>query len=104
WRWTINQGSEKFTTRHVLGTSMGVLAFVLAALAFLNVRELAARHSADLPRDISFLAPVQQAASALSVQVANLPDKFSLPVFLSNAWPALAALALWLYGWLAAKP
>src|SRR5207244_13441557 len=52
----------------------------------------------ELPRDIAFLAPVQQAGSALTVEVSNVPDKFSVLDFAGYTWPALLALAIWVYG------
>ena len=45
-----------------------------------------------MPRDVTLLAPVQQAGSALTVEVANLADKPSVLGFARYAWPALLAL------------
>jgi hypothetical protein len=53
----------------------------------------------ELTRDVAFLAPVQQPDSALSVEVANIPDKFSVAGFVGYGWPALFAVAIWIYGW-----
>jgi len=44
---------------------------------------------------------VQQAGSALTVEVANLPDKPSVLSFVGCAWPALLGLAAWVFGWIA---
>ena len=53
-----------------------------------------------MPRDVTLLAPVQQAGSALTVEVANLEDKPSVLGFVRYAWPALLALAVWVFGWI----
>jgi hypothetical protein len=50
-----------------------------------------------------FLAPVQQAGSALSVEVRNVEDKTSVWSVLSWVWPAIFALIAWAYAWLAEK-
>ena len=56
-----------------------------------------ATRRARVPRDVTLLAPVQQAGSALTVEVANLADKPSVLSFAGYAWPALLALAVWVY-------
>jgi hypothetical protein len=43
---------------------------------------------------------VQQAGSALTVEVANLEDKPSVLGFVGYAWPVLLALAVWVFGWI----
>jgi len=75
----------------------------MAAVAFFNLAGLAEQQRADLPREVSFLAPVQQAGSALTVEVSNLADKLSVLGFIGHAWPALFALAVWGYGRLTDK-
>jgi hypothetical protein len=99
WRWAAQPGVYKLSVRQLAGTVLGLIAFAIALGAFLNLGEVAERQKADLPRGVTFLAPVQQAGSALSVEVANLADKTSVLDFLGYAWPALLALALWVYGW-----
>jgi hypothetical protein len=104
WRWTIRQPrSTLHAPRPLLGMCLGLVAFVLAGVAFLNLGEVAARQRNDLPRDVTFLAPVQQAGSALTVEVSNFADKFSVPDLIGYAWPALFALAIWVYGTLTNK-
>jgi len=51
-----------------------------------------------------FLAPVQRAGSALKIAVLNVSDKTSTAAALARCWPALAALVLWLGGWMARGP
>jgi hypothetical protein len=51
------------------------------------------------PTDIRLLAPVQQAGSALTVTVSNVADTTSWWSIAGDGWPALAAVALWSFGW-----
>jgi hypothetical protein len=104
WRWGTGRGVYRFGARHIIGTVFGLAALVLAAAAFLNFVELAGQEQRSLPRELSFVAPVQQAGSALSLEVGNVADRASAGEVLGYAWPALLAAALWTYAWLAAQP
>jgi hypothetical protein len=104
WRWGSGRGVYRFSARHLCGTVFGLAALVLAAAAFLNLVELAGQQQRSLPRELSFVAPVQQAGSALSLEVGNVEERVSAREVLGYAWPALLAAALWPYAWLAAKP
>src|SRR6266446_3862443 len=99
WRWTVQQGVYRFSERHIFGTLLGTLAAVLAVVAFNNLGGVVQTQKNDLPREVTFLAPVQQAGSALAVEVLNMADKFSVFGFIGYAWPAALALAAWVYGW-----
>ena len=99
WRWASRESVRKFTTRHVLGAVLGVVALFLAFVAFLNLNDLAGQYQSSLPRELAFLAPVQQASSPLTVTVANVEDKASALNFIGLAWPALFAILVWLVGW-----
>jgi hypothetical protein len=98
WRWASREGVRKFTTRHVLGAVLGVVALFLGFVAFLNLNDLAGQYQSSLPRELAFLAPVQQASSPLTVTVANIQDKASAISFVVSAWPALFAVIVWLFG------
>ena len=100
WRWAVREGVYRFSARHLSGTLLGLLAFVLAVVAFINLGDLAQNQKRSVPRDVTLLAPVQQAGSALTVEVANLADKPSVLGFVRYAWPALLALAVWVFGWI----
>ena len=100
WRWTAREGIYRFSARHLSGTLLGLLAFALAVVAFINLGDLAQNQKRTVPRDVTLLAPVQQAGSALTVEVANLADKPSVLSFARYAWPALLALAVWVFGWI----
>jgi hypothetical protein len=100
WHWASQGGVYKFSVRQLAGTLLGLVALVLAIATFSNLGELAQPQRAYAPRDVVFLAPVQQAGSALSVEVANFSEQASGLGLLGYAWPALFALAVWVYGWL----
>src|ERR1022692_1272132 len=99
WRGAARQGVYRFSARHLSGTLLGLIAFVLAMVAFISLGDLAQSQNASVPRDVTLLAPVQQAGSALTVEVANLADKPTVFGFVRYAWPALLALAVWVFGW-----
>ncbi len=50
---------------------------------FINLGDLAQSQKRSVPRDVTLLAPVQQAGSALTVEVANLADKPSVLSFVA---------------------
>ena len=88
----------KLDARHVVGLILSGCALLMAAVFLNNLAEQLAQLRASPARDLVFLAPIQQAGSALSLDVANLPDKPSVAGILAWAWPALLCLPL---GWLA---
>ncbi|HXP61108.1 MAG TPA: hypothetical protein VN829_11485 [Dongiaceae bacterium] len=104
WRWASSRGVYRFSPRHICGMVFGLAALVLATAAFLNFVELPGLEPRSLPRELSFVAPVQQAGSALSLEVGNVADRVSAREVLGYGWPALLAAALWTYAWLAATP
>src|SRR5207248_6010455 len=67
WRWTSAAGVYKFSARHLCGVLLGLVASVMAAVAFINLATLLTEESGEIARDIAFLAPVQQAGSKLQV-------------------------------------
>ena len=104
WRGATREGVYRFSARHWLGLLLGCAAFVFAGVAFVGLGEIAERHASELARDITFLAPVQQAGSALSAEVGNVEDELSVWSVIGWAWPAFFALVAWAYAWLAGKP
>src|ERR1035441_3537469 len=99
WRWTDREGVYRYSVRHLSGTLLGLIAFGLAMVAFVSLGDLAQSRNTSVPSAVTLLAPVQQAGSALTVEVANLADKPSVLGFIRHAWPALLALAVWVFGW-----
>jgi hypothetical protein len=103
WRWPIQAGAYRFSGRHTAGALIGLASFVIALLALFNLGSAVENQRSDSPRELTFLAPVQQADRALSVEVANIADKTSMQDIAGFAWPALLAVALWGYAWVSGK-
>jgi hypothetical protein len=99
WRWATREGTPRLSFRHLSGALVGVGAVALAVLLFGMLSDQAGRQQQILPRGLSFLAPVQQSESALSVEVANVLDELSLWRGLMQAWPAILGMAVWAYGY-----
>ena len=95
WRWAAQKGVSRFSARHLTGTALGVVTFALGIGALIAVSNLAEQQKTSEPRELSFLAPVQQAGSVLSVEVANLPENATEAGSFLNAWPVLLALLAW---------
>ena len=101
WVWLIGalllSGAATFAIRrpgYHIGSSLIALAggtFCVVQLALLAGAETAAP-----PGEITFLAPVQQAGSALSVSLSNLSIESPVLTRWAPAWPALLAIPLWL--------
>ncbi len=104
WRGATSPEVAKFCPRFWSGLILGGMAFLLSGFAFLSLGEVAENHSATLPRDLTFLAPVQQAGQALSVEVGNVEDESSALRGIGYTWPVLFAFAAWAYAWLTGKP
>jgi len=92
WRWAGQEGVHKFTPRYVAGALIGIVSAIIALGALVNLMNLANDHSLSLPRELSFLAPVQQGGTKVELGVSNLPEKLTLFAFLAYAWPALLAI------------
>ena len=100
WRWASREDVQKFSARHIGGTVLGLVAVLMAAGMFAQLASMAEPHRGYLPSNVTFLAPVQQANSPLSVEVANVPEKESGLSVVGFSWPAVLALVVWIYGWL----
>jgi hypothetical protein len=83
----------------LLGTVAGVAALGIAAVLFLQIPSTLAPIATDAPNTLTFLAPIQQANSAMSVQVANIAAVGARPNSLSRAWPAALAMIIWIIAW-----
>jgi hypothetical protein len=100
WRWAAREGVYKFSAQHIFGTMIGLAAVVLASITLVNLVDGVGQEKSFAPRDVTFLAPVQQASSALTVEVANVSETastvgFSTPIFL-----LVLALVVLLIGWI----
>lgn len=95
WRWAGGETAVRFSPRHLGGGVLGLAAACIAGVAFAVLFELAAQQRGELPREVAFLAPVQQANSALTVEVANLPERTPALGILPPLLLAGLALVLW---------
>jgi hypothetical protein len=100
WRWAAREGTQRYSVRHIGGALVGVAAIVLAGVFLLMLSERASHQNQFVPGQLSFLAPVQQSGSALTVEISNLRDQLSFGAALGRAWPALLALFVWAYAFI----
>lgn len=99
WRWAAGNDAYRFTPRHLLGVIVGLAAIIVSTVLAVRLANAFEPILSGASNDLTFLAPVQQAGSALTLEVANTPE---------NAWTlgdsgsillALLAIACWIYGW-----
>jgi hypothetical protein len=99
WHRATDKSVYRFSARHLFGAAVGLTAIMLAAILIVNVAGKIKYSSAAAPDNLTFLAPVQQANSALAVEVANVPVAEAGTIPINKAWPALFVLAAWIFGW-----
>jgi hypothetical protein len=92
WRWAAGNGTQRFSARYITGTALGVVALVLAFGALLALGDLTERQRNPVQQELTFLAPVQQAGSALTLEVSNVSSRPSAARAIGYAWPAVLAL------------
>ena len=99
WHWAAGEDVYRFTPRHLLGIAVGSTAILIATVLVVHLAYVFEPIANESANDLTLLAPVQQAGSALTLEVANLPE---------NAWTfadgrsavlAALAVAFWIYGW-----
>jgi hypothetical protein len=76
-----------------------VMLLALAGLALFSIGLMASEQTTELPRNLTFLAPVQQEGNALSVEVDNLEEKVTAFELLQFGWPALLGLGVLACTW-----
>lgn len=96
WRWCSRGGVYKFSPQHVLGAFLGLAAIAISIVTLLKLASMSETLRPDL-RAMSFVAPIQQAGNALSVEVANVEDRAWFLRGTLQAWPALLAIPLFLF-------
>jgi hypothetical protein len=101
-RWACGAAS-RLNIRHVVGLVAGICALVIAAILFNTFAEYVGQLRIDLPRELTFLAPVQQAGSSLNLDVLNLEEKLSVLGILRSAWPLLLVLPVWFFAWMSGR-
>ena len=99
WRWATGEGVCKFSPRHLLGAVAGGAAILSAGILFIQAASTLEPITVPAANNLTFLAPVQQANSALTVEISNLPVAETGTSVSAKAWPALLALAAWIYAW-----
>ncbi len=104
WHWAMRKNASRNSARYLGGVAVGFVALILAGTMLVRLHGLAAAQETSLPRDVSFLAPVQQANSALKVEVSNVSENFSAFGSVATAWPALLALIAWAFAWRTEAP
>lgn len=101
WRWTTGPGVHRYSVRHLAGMVVGLAALLAGGATFLTLMESALGQAIDPPREMTFVAPVQQVNNPLNLVVATQDVETSVLGWLAYAWPALIGVLLWLYGALA---
>ncbi|HXR08606.1 MAG TPA: hypothetical protein VN765_14820, partial [Candidatus Acidoferrum sp.] len=103
-RWGARAGAWKYGTLYICVMILGVAAVGVVVEGAAHLAQQAAGARVSVPPGLGFLAPVQRPGSELQIAVANVADKMTTTEALALGWPALAALALWLGGWMAGAP
>ena len=99
WWWAAGPETGRFSPRHLFGAAFGLVLFFFAGLMFLRVAGQFAESLPAAPDNLTFLAPVQQANSALTVELGNLPVADAGGRAPGAAWPGLLAPVAWVYAW-----
>lgn len=99
WIWAGRATGHRYCARRATGLVVGFVAVLLAAMMGVRLVNDVAAYAAVTPSEITFLAPVQQAGSVLTVEVANVAKPIvSGGVFASLVLGAIAA-GLWFAAW-----
>jgi hypothetical protein len=99
WSWGAGKGVYKFSARHLTGGLLGLCALALMLITFAQLVEATDSFKRYTPRDVTLLAPIQQAESQLSVEVSNLEERIGAEALLSYGWPSCLAIVAFAYGW-----
>lgn len=99
WRWASGAGVYRFSPRQLFGGLIGLVGVVLAGWLIVTSAAGANRNRSSLPTEVAFLAPVQQAGSALTVEVSNFPTQGVAAGWAVPALLVALALSVWLFAW-----
>jgi hypothetical protein len=99
WRWAAGEGVHRFTPRHLVGVIVGFAAVLIAVVSLVRLARAFEPIASNATNDVTFLAPVQQAASALTAVVANEPAGASTFAGGGSLLLAVLAVAVWIIGW-----
>jgi hypothetical protein len=97
WRWATRSGTMRYSGRHLGGMGVGLVALVMAAVAVTELAGFLAQQRQWPARELTFLAPVQQANSGLQVEVGNVLEEAG-DRSLASWGLAGIAVAVWIYG------
>jgi hypothetical protein len=100
WRWAAGEGVQRFSPRHFLGSLAGLVAIFFAGILLLRMASSFDSISAHLTNDVTFLAPVQQSASALVAEVANVPANAGTFAYGGSLALGAIAVVFWIVGWI----
>ena len=100
WRWAAGEGVHRFSPRHLIGVIVGFAAILVAVVSLVRLAGVFEPIASDVTNDVTFLAPVQQAASALTAVVANEPAGASTFAGGGSLMLAVLAVAIWIIGWM----
>jgi hypothetical protein len=99
WRWAAGDGVHQFSVRHLAGAVVGLAAIIFAAISLVHAAGTFENANTVAPDNLTFLAPVQQADSALTVEVSNVAAAEAANNPINLAWPAVLALVAWIFAW-----
>ena len=99
WQWGARKDVHRFTPRHLLGVVVGCAAILIATISIIGLAGQFEPIAGETTNDLTFLAPVQQAGSALSVEVGNVPENAWTFAYGGSVVLAVLAIAFWIYGW-----
>lgn len=98
WRWAAGKDVYRFAPRHSFGVIVGVAAIMIATGWVVALANTFQPVAGEATNDLTFLAPVQQSGSALTVEVANMPENARTFGCSWSVILALLAVACWIYG------
>jgi hypothetical protein len=98
-RWATGEGVQKFSPRHLLGGVVTLAAICCAGVSLVHLAGVFEPIASDASGGVTFLAPVQQAGSALTAEVANVPANARTFAFVKSLVLVLLAAAVWIFGW-----
>lgn len=91
-RWAAGKGVYHLSARHLGGGLLVTATLTLAVVTFVTLLESVDDVKSASVRDVTFVAPVQQADTGLNVEVSNIPEQVGVGDVLEYGWPACAGI------------